>query len=203
MAAQYYLIRGDDLIADLTAEGAITALPLLQGGLEMSLINGTHVQALATHFNVSLSDIADAMGLTDLRGDLISTVFLSHDLGGQVPYPAYYIAPIGDYALYQVLTTAEEVLELHNILYAQSPASTLGALAKVDVYGTSFALTAVRAATGMSAFEALARRDRIADYLDTLGKSTVALRAATNEDTQMLAIATALGIDIWAGLVNL
>ena len=203
MAAQYYLIRGNDLIADLTAEGAITALPLLQGGLEMSLINGAHVQALATHFGVSLSDIADAMGLTDLRGSLISTVFLSRDLGGQVPYPAYYIAQIGNYALYQVLTTIEEVLELHNTLYAQSPASMLGALAKVDVYGTSFATAAVRNATGMSAAEALARRDRIADYLDTLGKSTVALRLATDENTQMLAIATALGIDIWAELVNL
>ncbi len=56
----------------------------------------------------------------------------------------------------------------------------------------------------MTSTQALARRNRIADYLDSLGKSSTALRAATNEDTQMTALVQALGYttaQLWAAMV--
>jgi len=48
----------------------------------------------------------------------------------------------------------------------------------------------------MSDVEALARRDRIADYLDGLECDTTALRAATTEGEQMAGIVHALGFEM-------
>ena len=46
----------------------------------------------------------------------------------------------------------------------------------------------------MTVQQALARRDRIATYLESLGYSnTAALRAAADEHTQMLGVVDALG----------
>jgi len=45
----------------------------------------------------------------------------------------------------------------------------------------------------MTTAQALARRDRIADYLDTLGHDTTLLRAATTEGEQVEGIVSALG----------
>jgi len=54
----------------------------------------------------------------------------------------------------------------------------------------------VRHHTGMSGAEALARRDRIAAYLDGLGMDTTELRAATDEQAQMVGIVHALGYEM-------
>ena len=48
----------------------------------------------------------------------------------------------------------------------------------------------------MSGVEALARRDRIADYMDGLGMDTTDLRAAMDEQAQMVGIVHALGYEV-------
>jgi len=88
---------------------------------------------------------------------------------------------------------AEALLSVHDQLWALDPAGTFGLLAAVKESGESFYDKRVRIATGMTVQEALARRNRIANYLDTLGKDTTALRAAMTEDAQVIAIVEALG----------
>jgi len=86
---------------------------------------------------------------------------------------------------------------LHTALYGRAPAQTLGLLAVVQTFGTVFYPSAMRTATGMTAAEALARRNRVATYLESLGfTNTAALRAATTEHTQILGVATALGYTV-------
>ena len=70
---------------------------------------------------------------------------------------------------------------------------TFGLLAVVKQPGVSFWDTIVRRRTGMSGAEALARRNRIANYLDSLGKDTTLLRQATTEHAQVVGIVDALG----------
>ena len=48
----------------------------------------------------------------------------------------------------------------------------------------------------MRGAEALARRDRIADYLDDLGMDTTELRAAMDEQAQMVGIVHALSYEM-------
>ena len=59
-----------------------------------------------------------------------------------------------------------------------------------------FLPAAVRHHTGMSVAEALARRNRIADYLDDLGMDTTELRAAMDEQAQMVGIVHALSYEM-------
>ena len=69
--------------------------------------------------------------------------------------------------------------------------------------GVSFYDKRVRIATDMTVQEALAGRNRIADYLDGLGKDTTALRQATTEHQQVVGIADALGFamsQLWGAM---
>ena len=59
-----------------------------------------------------------------------------------------------------------------------------------------FLPAAVRHHTGMSVAEALARRDRIADYMDGLGMDTTELQAATDEQAQMVGVVHALSYEM-------
>ena len=93
------------------------------------------------------------------------------------------------------------LLNLHAELWAMSPAGTLGVLAVASALDNAFFPAAVRHHAAMTGPEALARRDRIADYMDGLGFDTTELRAATNERVQMEAIVAALGYtmaQLWA-----
>jgi len=85
---------------------------------------------------------------------------------------------------------------LHEELWAMSPAETFGVLAVASARSNVFLPAAVRHHTGMSGVEALARRDRIADYLDSLGMDTDELRQATDEQAQMIGIVHALGFEM-------
>ena len=108
---------------------------------------------------------------------------------------AYYkrLVDMGDYRLWSVSAEVDTLRELHAELWAMTPAGTLGALAVVQEFGVSFWPDKVRTATGMTAAQALARRNRIANYLDGLGHDTTLLRTAVDEEAQLAGIATALG----------
>jgi len=64
----------------------------------------------------------------------------------------------------------------------------------------------VRTAAGLTVTQALSRRDRIADYLESLGYTdTATLRAATTEGAQLVGIAEVLGYteaQLWAVMVD-
>jgi len=95
------------------------------------------------------------------------------------------------------------LLSLHSVLWAMSPAGTFGVLAVASAQGDWFLPAAVRYHTGMTVLEALARRNRIADYLDGLGCDTTLLRAAMDEQAQMEGIVAALGYteqQLWAAM---
>lgn len=108
---------------------------------------------------------------------------------------AYHLIDIGDdYALWQVDSDEDNLIALHRELWALPPASSLGVLAVVQTFGESFYNTAVMDTFDYPASELIARRDRIAAYLESLGYSnTSALRSATTEDAQMTGIVQALG----------
>ena len=206
---KYYLIVGKRLVGviDEASPGTI-ALPLIRTGEAMSLINEEHVQALMTNLELSASGALTALGLIDERGTIVQAVFVAPQMTGiatRIDGSFYKLIDIGEYSLWQVNVPITNLLEIHAELWAMSPTQTLGALAVVATFGTSFGTTSVRTATGMTSAQALARRNRVADYLDSLGHDTTALRAATNENTQMKAIVEALGYtttQMWEAMVE-
>ena len=210
--ATYYLIRGNQIIAELqTAPGDATtlALPLIYNdATPLSLLNAQHAQALMANLGLTAQEALDALGLVDLRSTMLRTIVVGLDppsvpVSGLV---AYKLISVGTYSLWQVNGQQDDLLALHNHLWTMPPTETLGLLAVVQTFGEAFYTSAVRAATGMTVAQALARRDRIAAYLESLGHTnTVLLRAATNEHLQMLGIATALGYteaQLWAAMVG-
>mgnify|MGYP001068302165 CR=1 FL=1 len=197
----FYLIRGNQLTAELEADPTdvvALSLPLFGGGDAISLLNSQHAQALMSNLGLSASEALDALGLVDLRSTMLKSIVVgpdpaghSHVVGGVV---AYHLASIGTYSLWQCDGQRDDLLALHNRLWAMEPAGTLGLLAIVEMLGDAFYDSAVRAATGMTVPQALARRDRVATYLESLGyNNTDSLRTATTEHTQMVGIAEALG----------
>ena len=130
----------------------------------------------------------------------VGTVILApQDVSGIEKPTGYYthLLDVNNYSLWSVEASVEDLLELHELLWEMSPAGMLGVLAVVDEFGTSFYPSKVRNATGMSGAEALARRNRIADYLDGQGYDTMLLRAATDEHEQMEGIVATLGFSMY------
>lgn len=204
---KFYLVMNDSLVGEIDADsGGVIALPLFRATDGMSLINQAHVTNLMTNLGLTAAQVLAAFGLSDQRANLITTIFVAPQivsLNTAIAGPTKKLIDIGAYSLFRVDSNQANLLALHAELWARVPAQTLGMLAVVQTMGTAFFATAMRTATGMTAPQALARRNRIADYLDSLGKTTTALRAATNEDTQMNGIATALGYtpaQLWAAL---
>lgn len=207
----FYLIRGNQIAAELEADPTDViglSLPLFGGGDAVSLLNQQHAQALMSNLGLTAQQALDALGLVDLRSTMLTTVFIgpdpsghSHLVSGVV---AYRLIGVGDYAIWQCDGQQEDLLALHYWLWEMDPKQSLGLLAVVEEFGTAFYASAVRTATGMPAQAALARRDRIASYLESLGYSdTDALRAATDEHAQIVGVATALGYteqQLWAAM---
>jgi hypothetical protein len=125
-----------------------------------------------------------------------------------IPKPAgtyKKLANVGQYAIWAAWAEVDTLLSLHNTLWGMNPQQTLGVLAVVETKNVSFYDHRVQTATGMSTAEVLARRDRIASYLGSLGKDTTALRAATTEHAQVVGIVSALGYtmpNLWAAMVK-
>lgn len=207
---EYYLIRGNQIVGTIDANAAgLIGLPLLGGGDPMSLLNVQHAHALMESQGWTGADALAALGLADLRASMLKTIFVGNNpaahsaiVGGVV---AYHLIGVGEYSIWQCDGQQEDLLRLHGRLWQMEPAQTLGLLAVVQTFGTWFYSGAVRAATGMTAQQSLQRRDRIAAYLESLNYSnTAALRTATDEHTQMLGVATALGNSeqqLWSAMV--
>ena len=131
-------------------------------------------------------------------GHFVLTVVLAPQgvSGITAPMPGNYwkLVDVGeDASLWCVDAPASVLLALHQELWGMNPAGTFGVLAVASARSNVFLPAAVRHHAGMSGAEALARRDRIANYLDSLGKDTTQLRAATDEQKQMEGITVALG----------
>ena len=132
------------------------------------------------------------------EGHFVLTVVLApQDVSGiTAPMPGNYwkLVDVGEHAsLWCVDAPASVLLALHQELWAMNPTGTFGVLAVASARSSVFLPAAVRHHAGMSGAEALARRDKIADYLDGLGKNTEVLRAATTEHEQVVGIVDALG----------
>lgn len=130
-------------------------------------------------------------------GHTVLTVVLApRDTSGiTAPWRGEYwkLVDMGSYAsLWCVDAPAAVLLGLHEELWAMSPAGTFGVLAVASAWSNAFLPAAVRHHTSMTIAEALARRNRIADYLDTLGCNTTELRAALDEQAQMIGVVHAL-----------
>lgn len=95
-------------------------------------------------------------------------------------------------SLWAVDAPPSVLLALHEELWALTPAGIFGVLAVASARGNWFLKKAVRHHAGMSGAEALARRDRIADYMDGLGADTAELRAALDEQAQIIGVVHAL-----------
>ena len=203
---RYYLVRGEQIISTIDSDGGdVIALPLLAGGDAMSLLNEGHAINLMSNLGLSAVEALAALGVADLRDTMLKTVFVgSNPVSLSAGMAAYHLIDIGDYALWQVDGQQEDLLALHARLWEMAPALTMGLLAVVQTFGSTFYPTAVRTATGMTAQQSLARRDRIAAYLESLGYSnTAALRAAMDEHTRVLGVVTALGYTVaqlWAAM---
>ena len=204
---KYYLIRGEQIISSIDSDGGdVIALPLLGGGDAMSLLNEGHAHNLMANLGLTAAEALAALGVADLRDTMLKSVFVGcNPVSLSAGMAAYHLIDVGDYTLWQVDGQQADLLALHTRLWDMAPIATLGMLAVVRSFGSLFYVSAMRTATGMTAGQALARRDRVADYLESLGYSdTAALRAATDEHAQMLGIATALGAteaQLWAAMV--
>lgn len=207
MTTRFYLIRGNALVANLDAGASdVIALPLLCGSTALSLLNEQHAQNLMANLDLSAAEALAALGLEDHRGDLIKAVILGPDISGTTPWPVYHLVSINNYVLYEVDSTIEDLLSIHAAMWKLVPIEALGLLAIVQEFGVSFYPAAVRSNTGMTIPEALARRDRIAAYLENQGHTdTATLRAATTEHAQMAGIVEALGhtmAQLWEAMVD-
>ena len=134
-------------------------------------------------------------------GHFVLTVVLApQDVGGiTAPMHGEYwkLVDVGEHAsLWCVDAPASVLLALHQELWAMNPTGTFGVLAVASARSNVFLPAAVRHHAGMSGVEALARRDRIADYMDGLGMDTTDLRAAMDEQAQMVGIVHALGYEV-------
>ena len=202
-----YLIRDNALVANIeTSEGDITALPLISSGV-MSLMNETHVQNMMANLGLTAAQAMAALGIVDHRGATRKSIVIGPDVSGGYPWPVYKLINISDdFALYEVDADDDGLLSLHATLWAISPVESLGLLAVVETFGVSFYDSLVRTATGMTIAQALARRDRVATYLESQGYgNTTALRAATTEGAQVLGVVTALGhteAQMWEAMVD-
>lgn len=232
----YYLIKDNALVANMeTGVGDITALPLLVDGA-MSLMNEQHANNMMENLGLSASEALAALGISDHRDATYKAVVIGPDISGGFPWPVYKLLAIDyapetllskmkdwvvkvlkievmaqveipdGFALYEVDADEEALLSLHATLWEMPPVESLGLLAVVDMFGETFYPSLVRTVTEMTIAEALARRDRIAAYLESIGYTdTTALRESTNEHDQMAGIVTALGYTInqlWGAMVD-
>lgn len=129
----------------------------------------------------------------------LTVVLTPQDVKGiTAPWRGEYwrLVDVGDYSLWAVDAPASVLLDLHAELWAMSPTETFGVLAVASARGNWFLKAAVRHHAGMTGQEALARRNRVASYLDGLGHDTTELRAAMDEAEQMAGIVTALDYEM-------
>ena len=114
---------------------------------------------------------------------------------------AWKLTNIGDdAALWEVFSDETNLIQIHTVLYStMTPAESWGLLAVVQTYGSAFYPLAVMDTFDHPASELLARRDRIASYMESEGyANTATLRAATDEHEQIEGIVSVLGFNMAA-----
>ena len=194
--AIYYLIRGNQVVTTIDTEvSGLVAFPRFGGGDAMSLINQEHATNLMSNLSLTKQQALDALGLGDITEGQIRTLFIARNpQSGYGAIAPYKLIDIGEYALWQCNGQQEDLLSVHGVLWGLPPIETLGLLAVVNSFGSTFYNSAVRTAMGMTIAQALARRDKIADFLEGQGYSnTATLRVATTEHDQIAGIVMALG----------
>lgn len=206
----YYLIRGSQLVGKIdSSEINRISLPALAGDDAMSLLNAQHAQNLMANLGLTPGAALAALGIADLRSAVHTCVALASaeavqrtDATGLV---VRHLADVDAASLWQVDGLVADLMRMHASLWSAEPLETLGALAVVEVWGSAFGAEVVRISTGMTLAQAAARRDRIADYLQSGGRDVTQLRAATTEHELVLGVAAALGYSaaqMWSAMVQ-
>lgn len=206
--ATFYLIRGDQIISTIDGGvGASIAVPLFAGGDAMSLLNKAHSDNLMSNLSLTPAEALEALGVADLTDSMLTAVAVGPDprtTGAAVT--AKRLLSIDGYYLWMVVGQRDDLLAMHATMWVRSPLETLGLLAVVQTPGEVLYQSAVRTATGMSVAQALARKNRIADFLESLGHTeTATLRTATTEHDQVIGIAAALGFteeEFWSAMAG-
>ena len=207
----YYLIRGTSLVSEIdTSAGDVVALPLLENGIAMSLMNRKHVLTMMSNLSLTAPEAIAAFGLTDQRGENISTVFVTRDvtsLETPIEGAIYKLVDIEEhYALWQITSNQTNVTAIHNELQELAPPGLFGIMGIVDQFGVQFYNAAARNLVGMTLAEMAARRNDMVTYLNNLGfENTGDLAAATNEDELVKGFVVALNhteAQLWNAMVQ-
>jgi hypothetical protein len=207
----YYLIRGSQLVGEIdSSEINRISFPPLAGDDAMSLLNVQHANNLMANLDLTPAAALAALGIADLRSSAHTCVALaSSETVQRADATGLVVRHLADvdatYSLWRVGGQIADLMRLHMALWSAEPLETLGVLAVVEVWGSTFGTEAVRISTGMTLAQAAARRDRIADYLQTIGRDTTQLRAATTEHTLVLGVGAALGYSaaqLWSAMVK-
>lgn len=207
----YYLIRGSQLVGTIDgSEIGRISFPPMAGDDAMSLLNAQHAQNLMDNLALTPEQALAALGIADLREAVHTCVALAStemvqraDVTGLVTQHLADIDAV--YSLWQVDGQTEDLMRLHASLWSAEPLETLGVLAVVETWGEAFGAEVVRVSTGMTLVQAAARRDRIADYLQSAGRNVTQLRAATTEHALVLGIVAAPGYSaaqLWSVMVQ-
>lgn len=203
----YYLIRGSQLVGKIdSSEINRISLPALAGDDAMSLLNAQHAQNLMANLGLTPGAALAALGIADLRSAVHTCVALaSAEAVQRTDATGLVVRHLAAYSLWQVNGLVADLMRMHASLWSAEPLETLGALAVVEVWGSAFGAEVVRISTGMTLAQAAARRDRIADYLQSIGRDVTQLRAATTEHELVLGVAAALGYSaaqMWSAMVQ-
>ena len=140
---------------------------------------------------------------------IAKTLILARAVYEDIDYTPVFVKRLivlGDFALWQVDDYHDRLIRLHEALWGLPPAESLGMLGAVDTFGVSFHPWAVTNVCDLATSELIARRDKVADWLEGLGyPDTATLRAATDEHEQVAGIATALGYtmnQLWNAMIS-
>jgi len=204
----YYLIRDNQVVTIIdTDAGDVIALPQFGGGDAISLINQEHATNLMTNLSLTKQQALDALGLGDITEGQIRTLFIARNpQSGYGAVAPYKLIDIGEYAVWQCNGQAEDLLSVHDFLWDLPPTETLGLLAVVNSFGSTFYDSAVRTATGMTVAQALERRNRMVTFLNSQGYAdTATLAGATTEHAMVVGLVEALGYtmaQLWSVMVE-
>ena len=214
--AEYLVIRldtaGGSIVGRIEVDVGRTALSVLSTTTDyaLSLVDLRLIERMAALLNTTPADAVARLGLANETATHYSALVLAGEGVDHLQTPlqgaARRLLTVGDYALWQVTSNAHNLRALHAELWNQPPAQTLGLLAVVQQFGQTFYPALARNTLEMPPAAALARRDRIATYLEGRGFSnTAALRAATTEHALVAGLATALGRtlpQLWSAMEN-
>jgi hypothetical protein len=203
----YYVIKSTDENASVVAKivtspGDITYLPILRGTdvFSISVLDERQVDALVANLDMTPGQILAAMNLVDNSGSMLQSLILAPqgigELAQIIDGTYHVLLTIGAYKLWQVNASSDNLIAVHDELWAMSPIETLGLVAIVQTFDVSFFPLAVKNNLGWDNPTWLARRNTIATYMNNHGGDGTEVAAATDEDTLAKGIATGMGYTV-------